>query len=449
MAPRLVRRRPLAERFKAHLNPLNFLLWLSEELDSSDWDQWLNEWANPIGVLLNVVFLIARANSGPSTRGRGDDVFGEDVGYTGWLTWFVRVTWPIAIFVADNRGIQAAFIVHLLSLLSFVNAAYTFYRQRHYRLFESDLDTVPSTPSAHRVRVDSSPLSSSPLRFLSAIFVGDNAEARSHPDTSRDVWEIAIWDPAPISLRLFCLFSPGHILVYWHFLPTGIADPRPSSAVLTTMVLAALLSAQLLLLQASFSQQSKDSSVINKEVMNEYDTKYVHPRTQPLMRDVGTQFSESGSSMHGLPRYEVNRNSVDVYAPTFIINRGFQTRPNPNYVKHVDPEGLKVRPTPSRGSSTGMAQSFQTPAHLRDASSPLRPQTAIRQPQFRASGIGDGGSLGVFSHANSPLRKSASAHFVGPLGQRETSLSPQKREGSPLKRGSFAPMPNGQRFGHL
>lgn len=285
-------------------------------------------------------------------------------------------------------------------------------------------------------------MSSSPLRFLSTILASENAESRSHPDASRDVWEIAVWDPAPISLRMFCLLSPGHVLVYWLFLPTVISDPRPSTTVATTIVLAGLLSVQLLLLQKSFSQQSKDSSVIHKEVMNEYDTKYVHPRTQPLMRDVGTQFSHSG---HGLPQYEDENDTVDVHAPTFIINRGFQTRPNSNYVKHVDPEGATRRSAPLRGASTGMGAPFQTPAHLRDASSPFRPQTAIRQPHFRTSGTGDGGSLGVFSHANSPLRKS---NVVGPPGQRERSLSPQKRENSSLKRSSLVPMPNGQRFGY-
>jgi hypothetical protein len=99
MAPRLVRRRPLADRIKAFLNPLDFLLWLSEELDSSDWDQWQKEWGTPIGIFANFVFLVARANSGPSTRRRGDDVFGEDVGYKSWLAWFVRV---LLVYVVYN-----------------------------------------------------------------------------------------------------------------------------------------------------------------------------------------------------------------------------------------------------------------------------------------------------------------------------------------------------------
>lgn len=92
MAPRLIRRRPLVARIKAYLNPLDFLLWLSEELDSNDWDQWNKEWANPIGFLLNVVFLIARANTAHNTRKGGDDVFGDDTAHTSWLAWLVSLT---------------------------------------------------------------------------------------------------------------------------------------------------------------------------------------------------------------------------------------------------------------------------------------------------------------------------------------------------------------------
>ena len=233
-------------------------------------------------------------------------------------------------------------------------------------------------------------------------------------------------------------------MLYFLFLPTALSDPRPSTTVVTAIVLAAVLSTQLLFLQSSFSQQAKDSALIHKEVMNEYDTKYVHPRTQPLMRDVGTQFSDVRISSNSLPQYEDENDSVDVYAPTFIINRGFQTRPNPNYVKHVDPKGFTIRSTPLKGSSATMAPPIQTPAHQRDISSPIRPETAIRQPQLRPSGRGDGGSLGVFSHANSPLRKPASTNLVGGQGLRERSL--QVRGGSPVKRSSLAPVTNESRW---
>lgn len=305
---------------------------------------------------------------------------------------------------------------------------------------------MPSTPSAHRVRVDSSPVASSPLRFLSSMLSNDNAEMRSHPDAARDVWEIAVWDPTPLSLRMFCLLSPGHILVYWLFLPTAVSDPRPSVTVLTTILLTTWLSAQLLFLQSSFSQQSKDASIIHKEVMNEYDTKFVHPRTQPLMRDVGIQHSGYEPSLGELPRYVDEDESVDTYTPTFVINKGFHTRPNLNYVKHTDPTLHK--PTPSRDTSSTTATHFQTPAHLRDMSSPIRPQTAIRQPQFRTNTSGDGGNLGVYTHANSPLRKSMSSKHGGPPGQRDRDQSPTKRESSPLKVSNNVPSANSHLVRH-
>ena len=86
--PRLVRRRPLVERVKSYLNPLDFLLWLSEEIDANDWDQFEKNWSITLGVILNVVFLVARANSQSSGSRAVDDVFGDEEG-TPWLSWLV------------------------------------------------------------------------------------------------------------------------------------------------------------------------------------------------------------------------------------------------------------------------------------------------------------------------------------------------------------------------
>lgn len=86
---RLIRRQPLIERIKASLDPLDFLLWFSEEFDSGDWDQWQKDWATPIGLGVNILMLVARANSTGSVRQRGDDVFGDDTGSAGWMNWFV------------------------------------------------------------------------------------------------------------------------------------------------------------------------------------------------------------------------------------------------------------------------------------------------------------------------------------------------------------------------
>lgn len=98
MAPRLIRRAPLRERIQAYLNPLDFLLWLSEEVDANDWEDFHRRYSTSIGLGLNLVFLIARANQGRRGpllgRGTADDVFGDDVFAggsqgSGWFSWFV------------------------------------------------------------------------------------------------------------------------------------------------------------------------------------------------------------------------------------------------------------------------------------------------------------------------------------------------------------------------
>lgn len=90
--PPLIRRRPLSERIQAYLDPYDWLLWLSEELNSNDLDEALKDWAWPIGIAVNVVFMIARANSGAVASTGSEDVFGDfDSGAgTGWLRWLVN-----------------------------------------------------------------------------------------------------------------------------------------------------------------------------------------------------------------------------------------------------------------------------------------------------------------------------------------------------------------------
>jgi len=74
--PPYVRKQPVIERIKAWLDVYDVLLWLSEEIESHGWDQVEKAYAVPIGIGINLAFLIARANVGRSSKSR-DDVFAE------------------------------------------------------------------------------------------------------------------------------------------------------------------------------------------------------------------------------------------------------------------------------------------------------------------------------------------------------------------------------------
>ncbi|CAJ2513628.1 Uu.00g017470.m01.CDS01 [Anthostomella pinea] len=426
--PRLVRRRPLMERVKAMLNPMDFLLWLSEEIETRDWDSKLV--GTQLGLAMNFAFLLARANSGGSRA--ADPVFDEG-GTSGWFSFFVGT------------------LLWLLIGCSVINAFYTMYRSRHYRLFEADVEKPPSTPSAQRVRVQSSPVSSSPLRFLTDMMSFESAESRAHPDRTRDVWQLSVWDPLPISLRIFCLFSPGHVLVYMMFLPLVPLDARPSVTVFNCIVLQIILSVQLVLFQSRFSQQNKDTSVIQKEVMHEYDTKFVHPRLYPTVRDAGTQLSMDDDN---------EAEFVEVGTRTVQLRRGFETRPNPNYARHINPDvtgsshmnkvmapGLFTPPVASRqsapfGSELRSRQLTSKPARKSTPGPTPLSQATTRSVATSSTNTGDGGYLGVYNHPSSPLKKAPSLgdlQFRSPRNNGEMARIEQyqsqqgDRSSSPLK----------------
>ncbi|KAF2261267.1 hypothetical protein CC78DRAFT_522098 [Lojkania enalia] len=435
--PRLVRKAPLSERIKAYLDPMDWLMWASEELNSNDWEEFANSYANGMGLGMNVLFMIAKANAGKSSSDQKDDVFGDSKrSGSGWLKWFMGL------------------IVLGLTILSFLNGFYTFYRKRHYRLFEQPIEASISTPSAQRVRVDSSPMVSSPLHFIQNIF-SDSAEARAHPDATRDVWEIAVWDPNPLCLQIFCLFSPFHVLLYYFNLPVAPLDPQPSVKIVTTVAIAALLSLQMLYLRSSFSQQIKDSAIIQRQVLNEYDTKFVHPLLQRPSRDVGIQTITirrgAKDSRISTPGSDL-ASEVDTYTPMTVINRGFRTNPNTAYSSQYDPDNLASQPNHRIGGTTTQTPSLRpyqnghytntSIATGTDFSSPIRPSNPPNpfRPQLRPSQVssGDGGSLGVYSHAASPLRKAASTNFIREERSRESlgGVGERRREGSPTKEGS-------------
>jgi hypothetical protein len=91
--PRLVRTKSLLDRIRDYLSPGDFMLWLSEEFETRDWDP--KQIGTPLALGLHVLFLIARANSGTSYGRRGDDVFGDTDHGSGWVSYIVRVVLPV------------------------------------------------------------------------------------------------------------------------------------------------------------------------------------------------------------------------------------------------------------------------------------------------------------------------------------------------------------------
>jgi hypothetical protein len=303
--------------------------------------------------------------------------------------------------------------------------------------------------------------------LIKDIFSTETAAARAHPDAARDVWELAVWDPNPLCLQLFCLFSPLHVVLYYFTLPVAPLDPQPSVKIVTTIAIAGFLSLQLLLLRSSYTQQIKDNGLIQRQVLSEYDTKYVRPLVQKPCRDVAIQTITTGRKTRDSGVGVGGSNSdlaseVVTYTPTTVISRNWRTNPNTAYASQYDPNNLASQPelrairpstqTPSlhpyqnaqytsTSTATAAPTDFSSPIRPSHTPNPFQKHTQLKPRPSNTSG-GDGGSLGVYTHAASPLRKAASANYLRDERSRASlaggggGTSPTKRDGSPLKRTS-------------
>lgn len=268
--------------------------------------------------------------------------------------------------------------------MSLTNALYAICRTRKYRLFGVNVETKPATSSARRVKISASSGSPSPLRYLLDMVVPEAADSRAHPNKAEDVWELSVWDPLPISLRLFSLFSPGHVLIYLIFLPLEPLHPRPSVTVFNTLLLQIILSCQLLLLGSRFAQQAKDNNIVQKEVMHEYDANFVQPRLHPVVRDVGTQISET-QPPHA-------SELVQVGTPAMLIQRSFHSRQSARASSHEGtPSSVNVASPRMFTPSTPARQSERN-----SSADHSRPSTSRRSlpASYRSSGTPTAGIPG-------------------------------------------------------
>ncbi|KAF8455096.1 hypothetical protein BGX38DRAFT_1140610 [Terfezia claveryi] len=354
--PRLIRRQSVRDRILSFLNPLDHALDLYTYIESYDWDGVQSTTSTPLGIALNILLFLARVNcSNGAYEGWEDVLIKSTSGKTygrGWggsfrnSGYFVCADNPetlpsscapfpggyypmrfdgIESLLGVYWGTQLRYLSWFLAVISAVNSVMCFTKKKKYRMFESNIEIVPRTPNARRVPVDSSPSASGLTTLLSP----SKGHHRKYTPAT-DVWEVSVWDPTPISLRIFSLFSPAHCAIYFLMLPVTVSSnylfPNSTSGTktyLTALFIEALLSIQLGWLASSFTQQMKDRALVQREVLREYDSKYVHPRLSTLKWDVATQTKDD--------HFEA---SVEVYTPQYN-RQGFITHANPNYSEYT------------------------------------------------------------------------------------------------------------------
>ncbi|KAF3921282.1 hypothetical protein ABW21_db0207181 [Orbilia brochopaga] len=194
------------------------------------------------------------------------------------------------------------------------------------------------------------------------------------------------------------------------------------------------LTVYLYLFFKAFRTQTQDEKYISSQVLTEYTKKFVNPRVNVPMRDVGT------STDHGVPV----TSSPAVHMP------GFQTHPNPVYARHTTP-----------GAAGGLFAGFNKSTPDTSTTSDARiytPGTShTNTPTYRHTGRENGippsalgtGRRSIGVPSTSSGRKSfSSADLMTPARKVATGMTSMGSSGRPSPAmGSKVPGKNGNVWG--
>ncbi|CDK26177.1 unnamed protein product [Kuraishia capsulata CBS 1993] len=263
---RIVRKIPLWERVKN--KPIDLFFQLNESA-------FLNDFQLPVSValMLNLVFYITCLilssrfaqfeNSNGLFRPDFADIERIKLEQLGKFTEVEHrdsnLRPVFSVIVAIHYG---------LGLVSFLNAVLCFEKYRGYVLIHSS--KAPSSTSARRKRLD----------------------YNSESDT---VWELRVWNSNESNLRLFCLFSPLNVIYMKFMTRTNAID----------LIFPLLISGTLYMMSSKYETKLHDRELINREMLHEYNTKFVYPNTSKVYRDVCSDTSSrkvlvKPSSLHSV-----------------------------------------------------------------------------------------------------------------------------------------------------
>lgn len=133
------------------------------------------------------------------------------------------------------------------------------------------------------------------VRFFFPPSSGSSALGRSSSgNPAQQMHAIDVWQAPEVSMRIFTVFSPLHLLVYIANTRTGHQTSGGKAYMLfISLGLMVFITGQMALLIYFFAALIKDKELIAGEVMNEYNQKFVMPRAMPICRDASTMTSQS------------------------------------------------------------------------------------------------------------------------------------------------------------
>lgn len=290
---RVVRKQPLAEKIRTY--PFDLFLWLNEARLSIDWDSYCH-YTIPVGSLLTILFTLLGKLSDHYTLAndrRENQLFRTD--YSTYQRVKSRAIsgnseWTEAT-PRRAAGRHWAWVLNLLMTLLFVAALANsinvlWFPYRNYTLLSTSTDCPPPRGSHVSKQSVSNSTEKGFLDKLFAYFEDQTMYDDSDSDgettyevnlVEKDVWVLHVWDPLKFQLHVVATFSPVTLFLVRLLLP--------SVPLWKLMVLIALTGISGYCLVIWFLQLVNDKQVVYQETFNEFNKKFVIPKTSVLKKN--------------------------------------------------------------------------------------------------------------------------------------------------------------------
>lgn len=297
MAKRFLRRVSLLERIKAY--PLDLILALNEAAVSIDWDDYVHT-TLPLGVALTTVFTLlcklADHHKNVKFR-RSNDLFRADKSVyqqvrqraiTGSSDPIQYPKVATDVTASSKWMWLVNGLLAILAATSVINAIVVFWlSNREYTLLNSSTNAAkPKASNVSKLSVSSSTdrgifgkiLSyfEESLRMMSDDESDEEDTTYNFDFVEKDVWVLKVWDPSSFQLYLLATFCPVTLLTIKLLI---------GSAFWKIVLVILAYSSALYFFVSKFLMLVGDKQIIYQETFNEYNKKYVIPKTSVLRKN--------------------------------------------------------------------------------------------------------------------------------------------------------------------
>lgn len=295
----LVRKQPFINKVKSY--PFDLFLWANELRLSIEWDDYCDTIATPLSCLLSLIYLILvriTVYYEASYNKRENPLFQADYyNYERIRSRAVNGD-PVELSINSEHSWWYAVLnitIVCLFLASVCNFGYALFSFRNYTLLYSSISEKPKSASARKLSLRND-MNDSIVEKVYKFFYNHTNQAQEltsddesfydDEDTineinliEKDIWELKVWNPSKFSLFILTNFSPVLLLVI-----KLISKELPIWKIL---IIAGLFNSIFyFIVTQRFLILLQDKQILYQEMFQEYNNKFVKPKTSILKKDV-------------------------------------------------------------------------------------------------------------------------------------------------------------------